>query len=309
VLEYIDGPYLEPLVRCQGPLAVGQACDYVSQVAGGLQCAHAMGMVHRDLKPANLLVQRRGFSDDSPGLVKISDFGLARLQAPPIDPSGSHGVGTILTRDNTIMGTPDFLSPEQARNLHNTDIRSDIYSLGCSFYFLLTGQVPFPGGTTLEKLIRHSSQPAAPVTQFRADVPAPVLAILDKMMAKPPEDRFQTPAELTAALEPYAVSGPIPWAPPSPPVAALPDSPTAGVGDPRFPDAMSALTNTMPAGCSPTPVHSPSRRTSRRLRTIKVPRVPPKKQPPRQWRGVYLAILAGLAVVGAGLAVLLKTML
>ena len=106
-------------------------------------------MVHRDVKPANILVQRRGVNGDEIGLVKISDFGLARLHNPNAADEFSGHPGTILTKDNTVMGTPDYLSPEQARNLHKTDIRSDLYSVGCTFYFLLTGQVLFPGGSTL----------------------------------------------------------------------------------------------------------------------------------------------------------------
>jgi serine/threonine-protein kinase len=218
VLEYVDGPNLEQLVRRQGPLPADVACDYVRQIADGLQCAHNLGMVHRDIKPANLLVQTRGRAPGSPGLVKISDFGLARLHASHAGPTpGASHPGTILTRDNTVMGTPDYLSPEQSRNLHKADIRSDLYSLGCTFYFLLTGQVPFPGGGTLDKLIRHSTESPPPVSAFRQDVPEPVLAIVARLMAKHPRERFQTPAELAEALQPYALSGPTPWAPYRPP--------------------------------------------------------------------------------------------
>ena len=144
VLEYVDGPNLEQLVRQQGSLPFGQACDYVRQIAHGLQCAHLLGMVHRDVKPANILVQRRGLNGEVVGLVKISDFGLARLHNPNAADEFRGHPGTILTKDNTVMGTPDYLSPEQARNLHKTDIRSDLYSVGCTFYFLLTGQAPSP---------------------------------------------------------------------------------------------------------------------------------------------------------------------
>lgn len=213
VMEFVDGPNLDQLVRKQGPLSVGLACDYVRQVAVGLERAHALGMVHRDIKPANILAQRHGVSEDSPGLVKISDFGLARLHTPGAATHSSNPTGTILTRDNTVMGTPDYLSPEQARSLHKTDIRSDLYSLGCTFYFLLTGQVVFPGGNALEKLIRHSADPPQPVSDFRQDVPAPVLEIVTRLLAKNPDARVQTPQELAVLLEPYAVSGPIPWAP------------------------------------------------------------------------------------------------
>ena len=217
VLEFVDGPNLDQLVRRQGPLKVGLACDYIVQACAGLQCAFKRGMVHRDIKPANILVQRHG-ADGSPGLVKISDFGLARLASSEVVGVGtSSGLtsGTIVTRENTVMGTPDYLSPEQARCLHKTDIRGDIYSLGCTFYFLLTGRVPFPGGTALDKLIRHSTEMPAPVTQFRQDVPPAVLSILQRMIAKRPEDRFRTPEEVGDALRPFAVSGPTPWALPA----------------------------------------------------------------------------------------------
>ncbi len=206
VLEYVDGPNLEQLVREQGPLAVGQACDFVRQAAHGLQCAHHTGLVHRDIKPANLLLQLRGQAGAA-GLVKVSDFGLARLQDREVEDRP----GTIVTRPNTVMGTPDFLSPEQARNLHDTDIRSDLYSLGCTFYFLLTGEVPFPGGTSLEKLIRHNTEEPEPVERRRPEVPPEVVAVVRRLMAKAPGQRFQAPAELARALEPFSASGPTPW--------------------------------------------------------------------------------------------------
>src|SRR5205807_7922381 len=122
---------------------------------------------------------------------KVSDFGLARL-ARPAGEAGQKPT-TIVTKDGTVMGTPDYLSPEQSRSLHRTDIRSDLYSLGCTFYFLLTGQVPFPGGSPFDKLIRHATEQPRPIGDFRADVPAEVTAIVERLMAKDPEDRYQTP--------------------------------------------------------------------------------------------------------------------
>jgi serine/threonine-protein kinase len=204
VMEYVDGANLEELVRQRGPLPVGYACDFMRQAALALQHAHEIGMVHRDVKPANLLVQRpHSTSASGYCMVKILDFGLARLAS--LDGSGAPGRDSILAVENTVMGTPDYLSPEQARNLHDVDIRSDLYSLGCTFYYLLTGKVPFPGGTTLEKLVRHSTVEAPPVELARPDVPPQVAAIVRRLMAKEPEYRFQTPADLAAALAPFAV--------------------------------------------------------------------------------------------------------
>ncbi len=201
VMEYVDGPNLHDLVKEHGPLPVTQACDYIRQVALGLQYAHDLGMVHRDIKPANLLVQtNKTAAGAGSSVVKILDFGLARLHAQE---DGSPGHDSITTNAQTVMGTPDFLSPEQARNLHATDGRSDLYSLGCSFYLLVTGKPPFPGGTTMEKLVRHSTDPPPPITSLRPDIPPEVAAIVHKLLAKRPEDRFQSAAELAAALLPY----------------------------------------------------------------------------------------------------------
>jgi eukaryotic-like serine/threonine-protein kinase len=196
VMEFVDGPNLQDLVRRRGPLPVVQACEFVRQAALGLQHAHLLGMAHRDVKPSNLLVQRSpGLPADAPPVyqVKILDFGLARLVEP----------GTGESADGTVMGTPDFLAPEQARANSRIDPRSDLYSLGCTLYYLLTGRVPFPGGTALEKLVRHGTEDPNPVERLRPDVLWPVAQILRRMMAKEPDDRFQSATEVAAALEPY----------------------------------------------------------------------------------------------------------
>jgi serine/threonine-protein kinase len=207
-LEFIHGPTLGALVREQGPLPVGQACEFVRQAALGLQHAHDLGLVHRDIKPSNLLVQPPvGRDSGQGGVIKITDFGLARLgHAEPASAPA-----------NIVMGTPDFLSPEQGRDLDAVDIRSDLYSLGCTFYYLLTGEVPFPGGTPLEKLSRHATAEPEPVGQLRPVVPPGVAAVVHRLMAKEPGGRFQTPAALAAALEPFAEIRPVVWRPPPEP--------------------------------------------------------------------------------------------
>jgi serine/threonine protein kinase/Leucine-rich repeat (LRR) protein len=188
-MEYVEGTDLAKLVRQRGPLPVPQACDYVRQAALGLQHAYERGLIHRDIKPANLLLSTAG------NVLKILDLGLARQQQTDDGESGS-----TLTQDGAVMGTVDYLAPEQAINSHTVDIRADLYSLGCTFYHLLTGRVPFPGGEPLERLMRHQVKEAEALEKLRPETPPAVTAVVRKLMAKRPEDRFQTPGELAAAL-------------------------------------------------------------------------------------------------------------
>jgi eukaryotic-like serine/threonine-protein kinase len=194
-MEYVDGPNLDAHVRRKGRLPVGEACDYARQVALGLQHAHEKGLIHRDIKPSNLLLSRAGD-------VKISDLGLVLVDDP-----GSGSVSRI-TKEGLTVGTPDFLAPEQARNPRGADIRADIYSLGCTLYYLLTAEVPHPTGTPTEKMLRHARSPF-PVPD-RADLPAGLGEVLLKMTARKPEDRYSTPAEVAEALAPFAVRRPAP---------------------------------------------------------------------------------------------------
>jgi len=182
-MEYVEGTDLNGLVKRTGPLPVTEACDVIRQAAQGLQAIHECGMIHRDLKPANLLQTKKK------GIVKISDLGLARLLRP--------SDRTLTVAGSVMMGTVDYMAPEQAIDFHKSDIRSDIYSLGCCLYFLLTGRPPFDGGTIPQVLLAHQQKEPPPV---RPEIPPRVLATLHKMLAKCPQDRFQTPGEIVAAL-------------------------------------------------------------------------------------------------------------
>jgi serine/threonine-protein kinase len=219
VMEYVEGIDLARLVREQGPLPAAKACDVIHQAALGLQHAFERGMVHRDIKPHNLLCSTRD------GTVKVLDMGLARVSTTSEEETIS-----VLTREGVVMGSVDFLAPEQARNSHLVDIRADVYSLGCTFYFLLTGRVPFPTGTSVEKMLKHQLDQPEPVEQFRPDVPASVIAILRRMMAKKPADRFQTPGEIADALA--GLVGEVPETP-----AAGGETATDLVASPTEPDA------------------------------------------------------------------------
>jgi len=212
VMEYVDGPDLGRLVGETGPLPVTMAAEFIRQAALGLQHAYEAGLVHRDIKPSNLLVARRDsirkpakesagpnsgwhlwWDSVAQGIVKILDMGLARSEAE-IESQ------TSLTREGAMLGTPDFVAPEQARDASSADIRADIYSLGCTFYFLLTGRPPFPEGTAIEKLVKHQIEQPAPIEQLRPDVPASVAGVMRKMMAKDASRRYQQPTELADAL-------------------------------------------------------------------------------------------------------------
>jgi serine/threonine-protein kinase len=202
-MEYVEGTDLGRLVKQGGRLPVEQACEYIRQAACGLAHAHERGLVHRDIKPHNLIMSIRE------GLVKLTDLGLARLpraldrEASAVLSGGVNSSGTLTPENAAFIGTADYMSPEQALDFRAADIRSDIYGLGCTFYFLLTGRPPFPGSTMAERLLKHQQAQPAPVGQFRVDVPAGVAAVLDKMLRKRPKDRYQTPGDVAAALEPF----------------------------------------------------------------------------------------------------------
>ena len=192
VMEYIDGAIdLAKLVKKNGPLPVEKACEYIRQAALGLQHAYERGMVHRDIKPANLLL-----TTDAK-VVKILDMGLARLDQPSDEEDDK---SSTMTQEGAVMGTPDYIAPEQAMDSHTVDIRADLYSLGCAFYYLLTGRGPFPGGTMVEKLMKHQLEEPLPVEKLRPEVPPEVARVVRKLVAKKPVDRYQTPAEVAAAL-------------------------------------------------------------------------------------------------------------
>ena len=228
-MEYVEGTDLGKFVRLSGALLVHEACDYIRQAALGLQHAFERNLVHRDVKPVNLfLIQppracsgesRHTTGDAAPDrlnpklvtrpMIKILDWGLASLRNP-------HGLTNEQATANTarsIVGTADYLAPEQARNANLADIRSDIYSLGCTFYYLLTGQPPFPEGTLMQKILHHQQSEPRPIGEFRTDVPLAVTMLVQRMLAKVPESRFQTPASVALALLSFARPGPAPSGP------------------------------------------------------------------------------------------------
>ncbi len=190
VMEYVAGGDMRRHVRRHGPLPVGQACECARQTALGLQHFRDCGLVHRDIKPSNIVW------DPHLSTYKILDLGLTR----PVADGGGDMSFSDLTQTGTMMGTPDFVAPEQIEDPRAVDIRADLYSLGCTFYYLLTGRAPFPGGTLIQKLDRHRWEEPEPVERLRPEVSPELRAVLRRLMAKRPEDRYQTPAEAALAL-------------------------------------------------------------------------------------------------------------
>ena len=185
VFEYIHGTNLRDLFYEQGPMQVGDVLNVGLQIAGALTHSWEREVVHRDIKPSNILIAHDG-------LAKLVDMGLARLEYLGQNERDETATGVTL-------GTFDYISPEQARNPRDADIRSDIYSLGCTLFFMLTGRAPFPDGNVLQKLLAHQSEPAPDVREIRPDVPDMLANVIATMLAKQPDERFQTPLDLTAA--------------------------------------------------------------------------------------------------------------
>lgn len=227
VMEYVDGIDLHAKVKREGPLAVRDAVEYLRQAALGLHHAHEEGLVHRDVKPSNLMLDRKG-------TIKVLDLGLAM---------GDEEEAASLTRehDERVLGTADYLAPEQATDSHTVDRRSDIYSLGCTLHYLLVGKAPFAQGKLAERVQAHLKKPPPNLVEERADVPLPIAQIYFRMMEKHPDARPQTALEVAESLAAWLASNPA-------------DSPSGGTaapprrGPPRRPSSGSGPMPVMRSG-------------------------------------------------------------
>jgi eukaryotic-like serine/threonine-protein kinase len=275
-MEYVEGPNLRELVAENGPLPAGRAAHYIAQAAQGLQHAHEAGWVHRDIKPANLLV-------DPAGVVKVLDLGLAYLLGEDAESP------TRKFDDNAVLGTADYLSPEQAIDSHEVDIRADIYSLGATFYHVLTGRAPFEGSNVAQKLMAHQLTEPPTLGSLRHDVPQGIGRVLTKMMAKAPADRYQTPAEVAEALMPFTSNDDL--APP-----------------PRTGRAPSIRSGSEPTLASTLHARSRSGRTTRKTRTHVFPSVASwfDRLDTKAKAGLGVVAGVGLLMMGVLIAYLLR---
>jgi len=189
-MEYVQGPDLGRVLKSQGSLGIGRACEYARQVALGLQHIHERGMIHRDVKPANIALSTNGRS------VKVLDVGLARSQCTDAG----------LSQAKRIIGTPDYASPEQMLDSRRANPQADLYALGCTLYHLLAGSVPFPGGTVMDKALRHLRETPPPIEQLRPNLPEGLGAVVRKLMARRRTDRYRTAAEAANALAPFVAT-------------------------------------------------------------------------------------------------------
>jgi serine/threonine protein kinase len=262
VMEYVDGASLQDIVKRGGPMDITRACHYIRQSAAGLEHAHEAHLIHRDIKPGNILVERTG-------IVKILDMGLARFFNDDDD---------ILTKkfDENVLGTADYLAPEQAIDSHEVDIRADIYSLGATFYFMLTGRTAFGEGTVAQKLLWHQTRQPKLVTEYRPEVPPALAAVVAKMMHKDRNQRYQTPTEVAQALDPYTQTPIDP-----PPDSEMPQLSPAATGPGTGPEtAQSSVTKHQPAaGPKALQGMSPKSSPSNAPTSVPTPRTPPPVAP------------------------------
>jgi eukaryotic-like serine/threonine-protein kinase len=261
VMEFVEGSDLSDLVKKQGPLKPAQAVECMLQAAAGLAHAHAAGIVHRDIKPSNLLIGKAQGSQ-SLGFLKILDMGLARIDAGTTPKAGNDE----LTETGNIFGTCDYMAPEQAKNAKLADQRADIYSLGCTLYYLLTGKTMYSADTSLAKLLAHQQDPIPPLT----NVPPSLQAVYQQMVAKKVEERYQSMAEVMAALE--ECQGELP---------GVTDSPRKRTGVKAPPAGLSATSSEITLG--------EGQRATRLLKP---------RNPARRSRATVL--LAGVALVAIG---------
>jgi eukaryotic-like serine/threonine-protein kinase len=207
VMEYVDGTNMHAVVSEHQPLSVTRAVNYTVQSSRGLEHAHQNGLVHRDVKPGNLIVDRQG-------IVKVLDLGMARYHSD----SSKNGNLTAKYDDNNLIGTADFMSPEQTNNSSAVDERADVYSLGCTLYYLLTGRAPFEDGTIAQKLLWHQVKSPLSLDMFRQDIPQALSRVVDQMMAKDRDRRYQSMTEVRQVLTPWYTA-----TIPAPPASEMPE--------------------------------------------------------------------------------------
>jgi serine/threonine protein kinase len=208
-MEYLEGETLNDVLERRTRLPVGEAVRLVRQALDGLQHLHDRRTVHRDLKPANLMLTpgpEKGKPDTTwDATLKILDIGLGRELFDDDAPEGQ--IETQLTQEGSVLGTPDYLAPEQAKDARSADIRADIYSIGCVLYHCLTGKPPFPETNVMAQMLRHATEAAAPLAAQVPGLPAGFQAVMNTFLAKTPDERYQTPDEAAAALKPFATGG------------------------------------------------------------------------------------------------------
>lgn len=266
VMEFVDGMSVQEYVRKYGPIPYRQAVDYIDQAADALEHAFAAGIVHRDIKPGNLLI-------DVNATIKLLDLGLAVFyEERDRDP-------LTLAYEENVLGTADYLAPEQALDSHNVDIRADLYSLGGTLYYMLTGAPPFPEGTIAQKLLAHQNKDPRPIREQAPDAPAELERVIAKMMAKRPDDRFQTPTELREAIvgmkeraqRPFGDEGPpspLSWAGTAQQHSSKPSKPDAkgeGGASPKV------------AATGPTRASTPAPQPAPRSKNAPIPSRPPSR--------------------------------
>jgi serine/threonine protein kinase len=274
VMEYVDGIDLLRLVTTHGSIDFTRAVNYIAQAAGGLAFAHEAGWIHRDVKPSNLLVDRKG-------RVRVTDMGVARLMDDTVDE---------LTRqvedqrgEQTVLGSIDFMSPEQAYDAHDVDVRTDVYGLGATLYFLITGKSPLPPGTLPEKMLQLQRKNPTAVKLLRPDIPPDVESVLYRMMARRPQSRYESPAEVAQALRACRC-----WAPNVAP-PRLPPSREETLYDPTPP--------VKPAS-KPSPRVAPATASQLELPPIETAQPPvPRKRNPWLVVGACLAVAAVLGLL------------
>lgn len=287
VMEYLDGETLEDVLLRRGKLPPAEAVRLIHQALLGLQHLHEQNIVHRDLKPGNLMLvpgQERGKPDNTlHATVKLMDVGLGRTLFDEPD----EGYNPELTASGVVLGSPDYMAPEQAREARAADIRSDIYSLGCTLYHALAGQPPFPDSNLVRKMVKHATEAPTPVRQFNRDVPDGLQQILDWMMAKDPAQRYPTPERAAQALQVFLAAGAEPSRSPEadpemrPYLQWLEDSSSGGIELLPAGPATVAPVPTMPVARAAAPVAAPTKKpaVAAPIDVELVPVMPPASKP------------------------------